>query len=75
MENANPGSCGKFDRIANWLGASVASAFFASLEQLSCINLSTSENDDEDEVNDYPLVPAAQVVFNCLEEDEKLPPV
>jgi hypothetical protein len=31
---------------ASWVGASVTSAFFASLERCSCINLSTDDDDD-----------------------------
>ncbi|KMZ61288.1 unknownprotein [Zostera marina] len=34
--------------MAIWLGSSVSSAFFASLEKFSCINLSTTDYDDED---------------------------
>ncbi|QCE02554.1 hypothetical protein DEO72_LG8g569 [Vigna unguiculata] len=39
-------SCDKLDRMANWVGANVASAFFASLERCSCINLSIDNDDD-----------------------------
>ncbi|CAM8933642.1 unnamed protein product [Rhodiola kirilowii] len=42
-----------------WVGNSVASAFFASLERCSCINISTSDNDDdeiEEEAKDRPLM-------------------
>uniref|UniRef100_A0A7N1A5J9 Uncharacterized protein n=1 Tax=Kalanchoe fedtschenkoi TaxID=63787 RepID=A0A7N1A5J9_KALFE len=53
-------SYGSIDRVANWVGASVASAFFASLERCSCINLSTSDADDDDEneeeAKDRPLM-------------------
>lgn len=49
-------SCDKLDRVANWVGANVATAFFASLERCSCINLSTAEFEDEDEAKDRPLV-------------------
>lgn len=44
--------------LANWLGTSVASAFFASLERFSCVNLNTAESDDEDEeeAKDRPLM-------------------
>jgi len=31
---------------ATWVGTSVTSAFFASLERCSCINLSTDDDDD-----------------------------
>ncbi|ESR58049.1 hypothetical protein CICLE_v10022804mg [Citrus x clementina] len=49
-------SCDKLDRVANWVGANVATAFFASLERCSCINLSTAEFEDEDEAKDRPLM-------------------
>ncbi|CAK9155042.1 unnamed protein product [Ilex paraguariensis] len=53
-------SCEKLDRVANWLGTSVASAFFTSLERCSCINLSTSHDADDDEneeeAKDRPLM-------------------
>jgi hypothetical protein len=44
---------------ATWVGASVSSAFFASLEHCSCINLSTDDDDDrdgEEEAKDRPLI-------------------
>ncbi|KAK4267018.1 hypothetical protein QN277_023865 [Acacia crassicarpa] len=51
MDN-NGGStvaCVKLDRVASWFSSNVASAFFASLERCSCINLSTTDNDEEDD--------------------------
>jgi hypothetical protein len=42
-----------------WVEASISSAFFASLERCSCINLSTDEDDDrddEEEAKDRPLI-------------------
>lgn len=61
-------SCDKIDRMANWIGKSVASAFFTSLERCSCINLSTShdefeDGDDEEEAKDRPLMLTKPVVF------------
>ncbi|THU45427.1 hypothetical protein C4D60_Mb02t17830 [Musa balbisiana] len=47
-------SCGKLDRVAAWVGGSIATAFFASLERCSCINIAT--DDDRDEDNDVPLM-------------------
>ncbi|XAR51944.1 hypothetical protein NMG60_11006755 [Bertholletia excelsa] len=45
-------TCDKLDWMANWVGDSVTSAFFASLERCFCINLSTSHDnvikDDEE---------------------------
>ncbi|KAG8363242.1 hypothetical protein BUALT_Bualt19G0001800 [Buddleja alternifolia] len=54
----NSSKCEKLDRVASWLGSSVASAFFASLERCSCINLSTADcdDDDEEEAKDRPLM-------------------
>ncbi|KAE8681567.1 hypothetical protein F3Y22_tig00111317pilonHSYRG00037 [Hibiscus syriacus] len=49
-------SCDKLDRMANWVGTSVASAFFASMERCSCINLSTTDFDEDEEAYDRPLV-------------------
>ncbi|XP_065860141.1 uncharacterized protein [Euphorbia lathyris] len=50
-------SCDKLDRVANWVGTNVASAFFASLERCSCINLNTTDPDDDDEeAKDRPLM-------------------
>ena len=60
MENNNNCSfisCDKLDRVANWVGSNVASAFFASLERCSCINLNTADPDDDDEeAKDRPLM-------------------
>ncbi|KAF6136186.1 hypothetical protein GIB67_001595 [Kingdonia uniflora] len=58
MENSSIISYEKLDQVANWVGTSVASAFFASLERCSCINLSTSDVDDdeEEEAKDRPLM-------------------
>lgn len=48
-------SCDKLDRVANWVGSNVAYAFFASLERCSCINLSTTDTEDENN-DDRPLM-------------------
>ncbi|MFS7932065.1 hypothetical protein Hanom_Chr04g00363381 [Helianthus anomalus] len=77
-----PISCDKIDRVANWIGNSVASAFFTSLERCSCINLSTSHDEIEDaddgydeEAKDRPLMLTKPVVFVEHESDDKqLPP-
>ncbi|RAL39794.1 unnamed protein product [Cuscuta campestris] len=55
MENSN---IEKLDGLARWVGSSVASAFFASLERCSCVNLNTSDSDNEDgeEAKDVPLM-------------------
>ncbi|KAL0373838.1 UNVERIFIED_CONTAM: hypothetical protein Sradi_3299500 [Sesamum radiatum] len=47
------------DKLACWVGSSFATAFFASLERCSCINLSTdddNDNTDTDEANDRPII-------------------
>ncbi|CAL0307946.1 unnamed protein product [Lupinus luteus] len=46
-------SCDKLDRVANWVSTNVATAFFASLERCSCINLNTKDNDDDDKNYDH----------------------
>ncbi|KAF3432788.1 hypothetical protein FNV43_RR23890 [Rhamnella rubrinervis] len=48
----------KFSGMMSWLGTHVASAFFASLERCSCINISTSDDHDThpDEAHDRPLM-------------------
>ncbi|KAJ0797481.1 hypothetical protein HanPI659440_Chr04g0174331 [Helianthus annuus] len=78
-----PISCDKIDRVANWIGNSVASAFFTSLERCSCINLSTSHDEiedaddgyDDEEAKDRPLMLTKPVVFVEHESDDKqLPP-
>ncbi|PKA53213.1 hypothetical protein AXF42_Ash009943 [Apostasia shenzhenica] len=79
MENPSFISCEKLDRMANWLGTSVASAFFASLERCSCINLSTTDNDEEEEeANDRPLMLTKPIAHDAAAESgtvNKIPPV
>ncbi|KAJ0970115.1 hypothetical protein J5N97_022992 [Dioscorea zingiberensis] len=53
-------SCEKLDRMASLMLASVASAFFASLERCSCINLSTTDP-DAGEDDDEAIVPVAAI--------------
>ncbi|MFS7961692.1 hypothetical protein Hanom_Chr08g00718111 [Helianthus anomalus] len=53
MENSRIISYEKLEGLANW----VASAFFASLDRFSCVNVTTSdENENEEEAKDHPLV-------------------
>ncbi|KAL5726863.1 hypothetical protein ACHQM5_000111 [Ranunculus cassubicifolius] len=76
MENSSIISYEKLDRVANWLGTSVASAFFASLERCSCINLSTTDVEDEEEAKDRPLMltkPISHDEFDPVDDVEKLP--
>ncbi|RWR91926.1 hypothetical protein CKAN_02110800 [Cinnamomum micranthum f. kanehirae] len=79
MENSGFLSCEKIDRMANWVGSSVASAFFASLERCSCINLSTTdlEEEDEEEAKDRPLMLTKPINFSevSVTDSDKLPPI
>ncbi|KAF5201426.1 hypothetical protein FRX31_008987 [Thalictrum thalictroides] len=50
---SSPG-CRKLDGVAMWLLSGVTTAFFASLEKCSCINIAT--HDDRDDANDLPLI-------------------
>lgn len=48
----------KLEEIASWVSATVVSAFFSSLERFSCVNLATTDPDDDDnpdEAKDCPL--------------------
>ncbi|ONK74572.1 uncharacterized protein A4U43_C03F7870 [Asparagus officinalis] len=49
-----PSCAGRLDRVVQWVGNGVATAFFASLERCSCIKVSTDE--DHDEARDLPLI-------------------
>ncbi|KAL5981586.1 hypothetical protein ACLOJK_015649 [Asimina triloba] len=75
MENYGFLTCETLDRIANWFGSSVASAFFASLERCSCINLSTIDIDDydEEEAKDRPLMLTKPIVLDDPASDELSP--
>ncbi|PIA29484.1 hypothetical protein AQUCO_06000087v1 [Aquilegia coerulea] len=53
MSHGSPG-CRKLDGVAMWLLNGVTTAFFASLERCSCINIAT--HDDSDDANDLPLI-------------------
>ncbi|XP_021890630.1 uncharacterized protein LOC110809180 [Carica papaya] len=64
MENTNTNlsiiSREKLDQVATWVSTTVISAFFSSLERCSCVNLTTTEfDDDEDDANDRPLTLSA----------------
>jgi hypothetical protein len=43
----------KLDQMATWVGSTVSSAFFSSLERFSCVNVTTSDPPDNDEDDDY----------------------
>ncbi|KAI9113134.1 hypothetical protein K1719_015659 [Acacia pycnantha] len=55
--------CNKLDQVASWFSNNVASAFFASLEQCSCIDLSTTDNDEDDglEIDARPFLDSAKL--------------
>ncbi|KAF8412093.1 hypothetical protein HHK36_000047 [Tetracentron sinense] len=72
MENCSFMSCEKLDRMATWVGTSVASAFFASLERCSCITLSTTDIEDEEEAKDRPLMFTKPVVPGASETNNGL---
>ncbi|KAG6437576.1 hypothetical protein SASPL_102495 [Salvia splendens] len=46
----------KWEKVVRWVGASVAAAFFSSLEKWSCINISTLDSDADEEADDRPLM-------------------
>ncbi|KAK9161067.1 hypothetical protein Syun_007408 [Stephania yunnanensis] len=65
-DNSSSLSCEKLDQMANWVGTSVSSAFFSSLERWSCINLSTTDSDDEEEeAKDLPLMLTKPIVHDA----------
>ena len=72
MENSTETAPTTLDRVASWVGASVASAFFASLERWSCINLSATDSDDEDEeeTKDRPLM-LTQIIVHDAPKDSQ----
>ncbi|RDX83450.1 hypothetical protein CR513_35623, partial [Mucuna pruriens] len=51
--NGNLTSREKIDQVAMWLGSTVSSAFFSSLERFSCVNIATSDPDNDDDDDDY----------------------
>ncbi|VVB08744.1 unnamed protein product [Arabis nemorensis] len=58
--NLSTTSMEKIDQAASWVGTTVISAFFASLERCSCVNLSTSDDDDDgEEAHSRPLALSA----------------
>ncbi|KAG1361272.1 hypothetical protein COCNU_09G007350 [Cocos nucifera] len=81
MENSGFLACEKLDRVPNWVGASVSSAFFASLERCSCINLRTTDNEEKAETEaakDRPVMLDKPIAPTAAAEDtnaDKLPSV
>ncbi|KAJ7951332.1 UDP-N-acetylmuramate--L-alanine ligase [Quillaja saponaria] len=72
MENSRSFmSCEKLDRMANWFGTNVVSAFFTSLERCACINLSTIDNEEDKEAHDRPLMLAKPISLNGSEMGSK----
>nr|GEX75404.1 MAK10-like protein [Tanacetum cinerariifolium] len=67
--------------LAYWFGNNVASAFFASLDRFSCVNVNTYDSDDEnetkEEAKDHPLmlnnVPKSDLVVTHPTSVEDLP--
>ncbi|WOL10131.1 hypothetical protein Cni_G18885 [Canna indica] len=69
----------RLEGVASWVGMSVVSAFFASLESCSCINLSTAEEDSEEpeepeETKDEPLMHTKPVNQYDVGEEPRLKP-
>ncbi|KAJ7962602.1 UDP-N-acetylmuramate--L-alanine ligase [Quillaja saponaria] len=64
-------SCEKLDRMAYWVGTNVVSAFFASLERCACINLSTTDNEEDEEAHDRPLMLTKPISLNGSQMDSK----
>ncbi|KAJ8510796.1 hypothetical protein OPV22_001230 [Ensete ventricosum] len=64
----------RLEGVANWVGGSVVSAFFASMDRCSCINVSTFEDDGDEpeEAKDRPLMLTKPVLHD--EEDAKPSP-
>ncbi|THU55174.1 hypothetical protein C4D60_Mb11t03780 [Musa balbisiana] len=62
--------------MAWWVGASVVSAFFASLERCSCINLSTAEDeyDEPEEAKDRPLMLTKPISHDEYDDLQLQPP-
>ncbi|KAK8934731.1 hypothetical protein KSP39_PZI015053 [Platanthera zijinensis] len=62
LENGGVTSPEKFEGMATWVTTGLASFFFASLERFSCINLATSDTDDEmdAEASDRTLMLSSQ---------------
>jgi hypothetical protein len=74
MENKQSSlSCEMLDRVAYWVGSNVATAFFASLERCSCINLSTTDLDDDfdNENDDRPLMLSKAISLPETEPEPK----
>ncbi|KAL9406637.1 hypothetical protein Peur_003609 [Populus x canadensis] len=56
--NSSIVSVENLNNVANWVSATVISAFFSSLERFSCVNVATmdpDDDDDDDEAQDRPL--------------------
>ncbi|PKA51058.1 hypothetical protein AXF42_Ash007715 [Apostasia shenzhenica] len=73
MENQQPNAeNGGVTSYATWVGTSLASAFFASLERFSCINLATNDPDEEieEEAKDRPLMLSAHDFSLCYRIDD-----
>nr|POE84002.1 hypothetical protein CFP56_54793 [Quercus suber] len=39
----------KLDQAASWVSSTVVSAFFSSLQRFSCVNVATTDPEDEEE--------------------------
>uniref|UniRef100_A0A7N2KUL2 Uncharacterized protein n=1 Tax=Quercus lobata TaxID=97700 RepID=A0A7N2KUL2_QUELO len=64
----------KLDQAASWVSSTVVSAFFSSLERFSCVNVATTDPEDEEE-NDTNLPQNDTVNVNVQQPNDvtKLP--
>lgn len=64
-----------FDRFATWIGASVSSAFFSSLDRFSCVNVAASDGEEDDVMEESVDRQLTLVNSSKTNLDEPLPPV
>ncbi|XP_028774707.1 uncharacterized protein LOC114731655 [Neltuma alba] len=79
MENTNNSimSREKIDQMTLWLGSTLSSAFFSSLERFSCVNVSTHDADcdadDDDAVEIQNSASAAKSTGPQVKDVSDLP--
>uniref|UniRef100_A0A5K1GTW0 Uncharacterized protein n=1 Tax=Nymphaea colorata TaxID=210225 RepID=A0A5K1GTW0_9MAGN len=58
-----PTTCWRIDRVALWLGSTIATFFFSTLDRCSCINIPTADDVDDGtgEAKTAPLIPRSEV--------------
>ena len=81
MENSSFLSWEKVNLAPNWVGVSVSSAFFSFLECCSCINLSTTDNEEKVEIEaakDRPVMLTKPIASDATADDanaDRLPSI